>query len=89
MEVSQSVMDGWCVEEHYESCPNKCYVSEYAYGASRVFINIRGHEVRFEWSYHDDIHPLRDAMDVTLKAAQRAQLEDYWSLIHGNSGISS
>jgi hypothetical protein len=78
--------------ERYETCANGCYEYEYHYGTSRVHVRIRGHVFEFGWSYSDDDSLFRtegDAVNIICKAAQRAQLEDYWNLVHGrNSGSS-
>jgi hypothetical protein len=89
MKVSTYTLD-WMgpISEHYELCPNKCYSYEYSYGYTSVFVNVRGHALQFGWGYSDDRETLRaesDAIDVACEAARRAQLEDYWSLVHGRT----
>ena len=72
--------------EHYVVCPNKCYDYEYAYGTTVVYVTIRGHVLMFGWSYSDDTSRAEwDAIELACKAAQKAQLEDYWVLVkqHG------
>ena len=72
--------------EHYVVCPNKCYDYEYAYGSTRIYVTIRGHVLMFGWHYSsEDIRAESDAADIAIKAAQKAQLEDYWVLVkrHG------
>lgn len=77
--------------EHFSLCPNKCYDYQYAYGTTVVSVLIRGHLVTFGWSYsEEDTKPERDGLDLAIKAAQMAQLEDYWNIVHGrNSGTPS
>jgi hypothetical protein len=68
--------------EHFSLCPNKCYDFQYAYGTTVVSVLIRGHLVTFGWSYtEEDTRAERDALDLAVKAAQMAQLEDYWVLV--------
>jgi hypothetical protein len=72
--------------EHYQTCPNKCYAYEYAYGYTTVHVFIRGHDIQFGWTYHDIAGTVRDeseAIDVVCGAARLAQLEDYGTLGHG------
>jgi hypothetical protein len=87
MKVETSCLDWYGpIMEHYETCPNKCYLYEFAYGSTRVYVYVRGHAIEFGWSYSDDPQTLRaesDAIDVACEAARRAQLEDYWKLVHG------
>jgi len=84
--TSQSVMDGWCIEEHYEDCPNGCYGYEYAYGVHKTHFTIRGQHIEIGGHWQDspaDCRANSDAFGLIVKAAQRAQLEDYWKLVHG------
>jgi hypothetical protein len=79
--------------EHYLTCPNLCYDYMYAYGTTVVTVMVRGHRITFGWSYHEeDTRGERDALEIATKAAQRAQLEDYWVLVkkygENNSGRS-
>jgi hypothetical protein len=65
--------------EHFSTCPNKCYVYEYAYGHTTFEIPIRGHLFRFGWVYSDPQHIIKAecaAVDLVVKAAQKCQLED-------------
>jgi len=75
--------------EHFVLCPNKCYDYSYAYGTTVVNIMIRGHVLTFGWSYTDEDHrPEMDACHFACQAAQKAQLEDYWNLVHGRDSAS-
>jgi hypothetical protein len=88
MKVETGTLDEGTICEHYEICPNKCYAYEFAYGSTAVFVGIRDHHMQFGWNYSDDPQTLRaesNAIDVACEAARRAQLEDYWSLIHGRT----
>lgn len=74
------------IAERYETCPNKCYVYEFAYGSTLVYVNIRGHVMQFSWHYSDNAETIRmesDAIALACGAAQRAQLEDYWKTLNG------
>jgi hypothetical protein len=74
--------------EHYQDCPNKCYSYEYAYGGTRVSVTIRSQHIEFGWHYSDTDQTVRaetDAIDLVCEAARRAQLEDYWNLVHGHA----
>jgi hypothetical protein len=73
--------------EHYENCPNDCYLYEFSYGYTTVFVNIRDHHLQFGWGYNDDrgtLYAEQDAINVVIAAAQRAQLEDYWKIVNEN-----
>lgn len=73
------------ISEHYITCPNKCFSYEYAYGSTIVYVSIRDHHVMFGWHYTDDPQTIRnegEAIDLMCEAARRAQLEDYWRIIH-------
>jgi hypothetical protein len=77
---------GGPVCEHFVNCPNKCYSYEFAYGSTIIYVFIRGHALMFGWYYTDHEKPHgtkaeRDAIDIAVKAAQMAQLEDYWVLV--------
>ena len=78
---------GGPVCENFLNCPNKCYSYEYAYGSTLIYVIIRGHALMFGWYYTDHDKPFgtkgeRDAIDIAIKAAQMAQLEDYWVLVN-------
>lgn len=69
--------------EHFLLCPNKCYDHQYAYGTTVISVMIRGHLVTYGWSYSDeDPRGEQQALQLTIQAAQRAQLEDYWVLVN-------
>ena len=75
--------------ENYITCPNGCYAYEYAYGSTRVYVMVRNHHIEFGWHYTDEPKTMRyesEAIDLVCEAARRAQLEDYWNLVHGQSG---
>jgi len=72
--------------EHFVVCPNNCYDYGYAYGTTVVTVMIRGQAIVIGWSYSDeDDNKLAemDALGLVVKCAQKAQLEDYWNLVHG------
>lgn len=74
--------------EHYLTCPKKCYAYEYAYGNTSVHVFVRGHDIQFGWTYHDNSQTIKDeaeAIDVACDAARRAQTEDYGNLGHGHA----
>jgi hypothetical protein len=81
--VEISTIDWGAICEHYETCPNKCYAYEFAYGYTTVFVSIREHHLQFGWVYNDDKETIQaeaDAINIICEAARRAQLEDYWSI---------
>jgi len=55
--------------EHYQTCPNKCYSYEFAYGNTTVLVK----EAQFGWTYETD-NVTRDsviaAMDAAIEAAR-------------------
>jgi|SRR5271166_3864825 len=69
--------------ENFLLCPNNCYDYQYAYGTTVISVMIRGHLVTYGWSYtEEDTRGEKDALLLTIKAAQQAQLEDYWVLVN-------
>jgi hypothetical protein len=89
MTCQRDYMDGWALEEATEECPNGCWFYHYAYGVSEMYVTIRGHHISYGWGYGEDGQETRDTIHMLIQAAQRAQLEDYWNLVHGRSDQQS
>lgn len=85
MLCQRDYMDGWALEEAFETCPNGCWHYQYAYGSSEIYVTIRGHLISYGWGYSDIGQETRDTIDTLIHAAQKAQLEDYWNLVHGRN----
>ena len=89
LKVETGFLDEGTLCENFETCPNKCYSYEYAYGYTTVYVNVRGHHLMFGWGYSDERQVMQSessAIDTACEAARRAQLEDYWNLVHGRTG---
>jgi hypothetical protein len=82
LKVQTSTVDwGGPIAEQYETCPNKCYIYEFAYGSTLIYVNIRGHAMQFSYHYSDEAETIRletVAVNLACEAARRTQLEDYW-----------